>query len=334
MKLEKWFKKITLPVGFLDDKILVVPTVSSRVGAIHANFRSCVSFLDASSKVKAFQQDLKEDFESSRSLFETISLNEFFAREKDFCKKCVDEVFLWSPVGSKLNYSDHAYLLIPEIEIHFRRLEPTAEVGYTSDLYLAFPPSYALSSYFDYFKTLKALKDEVRARLFTDRVSSVANLRLTLESFVRMFLETVEPFANKGFLSETNDFSEASLKTGLVDSTDVVIFDSSMFNLVEGEKRDAGRYQHLFEKIIFSPSFNVGKFTVLPYLEFEAFKILVNMTNSNVYYTENFISLENNVTVSFDDNFSKVFETMKSLFDESNETLNNFVSLYDVAVNV
>lgn len=334
MDLRKLVKNNALPFGFLDEELLLVPTVKFKGSeVIHVNFYSCRAFENISPETDLFLETLLNDFKTTRSLFESISLNEFFNSGGKYCKKCFNSVVVNVSKVHEYKFIFYAHELISEVIKHMERLKPDADVRLFRDFTLLWSWSEAVTLTFKSYETLTSLRNEVSSRLFADRVSSLETFHSELVTFilnntevtnlnsVSLMTEPVESF---------KDFSGVSLQENsgkvIFDSTPLRSYDQQFFGLKE--------HHDLLSKILFSPTFTVSKFCVLPAVEFEALKIIVSLNNDATVHREDKIFLENTVTVPGFVNVLDVCETMESLFDKNNETMSNYVTLYDVASTI
>lgn len=320
-----------LPDGFMDEKLLLVPKFSlSEV--THLGLGHCPSFKSfRKQETVDYLRELDDDFEGSRSLFKSMSFNEFFASEEKYCKKCSGYAKVNVPLDGSLP-------LTPWEVIHFtslclKRITSDAPFNFYDDWTVIFPCRESLEAAFEQFTSLKELKMKVKERLFHDRVPSLKDFREEAAAFVANVYYPESNSANNGIVSKSGASFKASLKKELLTSTDLVIFDATDLNrshdiISKSEEKDFA------EKILFSPGLTISKFGVLPYLEFEVLKILTDVINLSVDYRDDIISLENNVTVPQDTNLVDVCETMEKLFDDTNEVMSNYATLYDVASSV
>lgn len=326
-------KDKVLPDGFMDEKLLLVPKFS-LTKVTHLGLGYCPSFSGSTKQETVdYLRELDDDFEGSRSLFKSMSFNEFFANEEKFCKKCSSYVKINVPLDGSLPL--RAWEVINFVTFCTNRLTSDLTADWYTDLCIVIPEHEGIEAIFENFTSLKEFRMKVKDRLFSDRVPSLQNFREKLVEFVTDFSFSKFNFTENGVVNKLSSTFMVSLKEELLTSADLVIFDSTelVFSYrtilkLEGFQRDFA------EKILFSPALTISKFAVLPYLEFEALKIIVEFNNVNAYSQYDRISLERNVAVSQDTNLVELCETMKQLFDENNVTMRNYATLYDVAVNV
>lgn len=304
MSLRVEVEKLNLPDSFLEEEFLLVPREGFQNELIHSNFDDCEleytgkKYSDAEHN---FYYNLSLDFDKDRLLFKKVSLREFLNNLDAFCSHCAELTFAVKEEIFPKGYTFLGFLL-SAIKIKLDRLQPG--VSFTPekdwDVLTWGVPNLFLSS----FKDLNYIHEAYQKRVSLD------NFGLNSEENINVFKKKISSFLYPNF-EVKSDFDE---KFVIFDSTSVA---SSTMNYLLTLDVNA----KLLSKILFRPGFTHEQFAVLPYLEFKALQKIVSHVSS--------VS-----GVICDEPTFEILDTMKKLFDENNNSMSNYETLYSVAKHV
>lgn len=342
MSLKKLLLEADLPDELMNIKWLTVPRKFFKKKKAHLDFYDCNDLNYTASKEDLFYETLQDALEGTSSkklkrLFEAISFNEFLANEDKYCEKCSLDAYIFINDFESSELYTGAEFFVNALTLMINRVQKNILVE----------PSVAWKKVFEHDTALKIFQSFKESRIL------VKNFRnyLTSDTFGVETFESREVFENElwdyikedtlnnlSFKNSTPmvSFIE-SLKNvfetqGKIDNT-FVIFDGSLIKaslLTKFLKLE--EISDLASKIIFREGFNLEPFTVLPYFEFEALKIMFKKLN--VLDASTFTGFTKNVAFSEFKPDAIVLETMKSLHDKNNPSMSNYQNLFEVAVNV
>lgn len=329
------------PESFLNDKFLVVPTMVFPDGFLHAGFYHCKNVNENAPGMESCFREVFNDYYGDQLLFEKVSVNDLTSNEM-YCKKCVSLVDSFFINEDTFEPGVTLGKVLVSLDVIFRRLKKVTDFSFAFDSSI----SYSNNSYY-FFNDVTSLNNVMimlRDRFFLDRAGSVDKLRLEVIDYLSNvfvtdgFEESVlfKELTNDGFNFTCFESSSFNVLETFEGFDKFVVFDSnvlnSLYNMSFKNNYDSS-LQSLFEKLFFYPGFKPGMFSVLPYFEFQALQHIVSFMSSYDWKVKSY-SFPNKVTVTKSDISDETLDMMQALFDASNDTLNNYETLYSVVKTV
>lgn len=331
LKLSKILKETGFPENLMDVKFLCVPKAGFKRGVIHGQLVQCSALSGSSSLTEEYYENLEQNFYDSRDLFENISFNEFLANEEKYCSVCSSQIPVTNPSDFSV-WSLEAESFIKSINDKISMTLPGATLKRNWKLFNDFFKHEELMTS---FKELESLNVSFRERLHADvfgveTPELAKDVKVQLWSFMKDSVFKKIQSGKASLLSDVVKDLESTFMAKIPEDEKFVVFNFSIlpdYLLDRLVSHDA--FNPVLSKIIFGRDFIPGRFSVLPYVEFETLKVL--FAQVLFYHDDNIL---NNFAICDEKPTREVLDTMRTLFDAGNSTMCDYETLYNIAFNV
>lgn len=335
LNLEKLIDEGFFSPTLISEPILVIPKSNFGGNLIHFTVSSGCSILNKEPEaVKMLYNKMFYDFQSAfeDDSFDVISLKEFSENNDRYCKVCSANIILNSKNhsnGFSVSFLVDKFRSVNILRTGFKenQIVPPGRSFETfhqvDNLKFVFQNEFALNSF----------KEELRGEITNFYFKDNVNFKKILQKIPKLTIEGLltSPFKpngkgkqNVGSFAESVKEAQDLLVKDLVSNTDFVIFSPKLLNVLYSQDFPE-ESNEIFSLLFFAPYPYTENFMVLPYsyflfcqAAFASKKIRVKASVSSKVILSEIVSKD-------------VLTMMESLFDESNETMSNYETLFEIA---